>query len=116
MIECYGIQDEIRECIDKLKKEALYPNVNETSEEYIDLQIESEKNEKKPGYKDRIKSLESIKQNNKLINQMFREGTTCRNFEEFKVQVMQGKISFVEGKNCGKKLTKEEKERICIIF
>ena len=38
-----------------------------TAEEYIDIQIESEKTEKKPGYKDRIKSLESIKQNNKLI-------------------------------------------------
>lgn len=23
MVECYGIQDEIRECIDRLKKEAL---------------------------------------------------------------------------------------------
>ena len=47
---------------------------------------------------------------------MFREGTTCRNFEEFKVQVMQGKISFIEGKNCSKKLTKKEKDKICVIF
>ena len=116
MIECYAIQNEIKECIDKLKKEALYPNVNETSEEYIDLQIESEKSEKKQGYKDRIKALESIKQNNKLINQMFREGTTCRSFEEFRINVMQGKISFIEGKNCSKTLTKEEKDRLCVIF
>ena len=116
MVECYGIQDEIKDCIDKLKREALYPNVNETSEEYIELQIESERNEKKPGYKDRIKTLESIKQNNKLINQMFREGTTCRNFEEFRRQVMEGKISFIEGKNCSWQLTKEEKDKLCIIF
>ena len=47
---------------------------------------------------------------------MFREGTAYRNFEEFKVQVMQGKISFIEGKNCCKKLTKEEKDRLCVIF
>ena len=116
MVDCYYIQDEIRDCIDKLKKEALYPNVNETSEEYIELQIESERTEKKTGYKDRIKALESIKQNNKLINQMFKEGTTCRNFEEFRREVMEGKISFIEGKGCSKTLTKEEKDRLCIIF
>jgi len=116
MVECYYIQDEIKICINKLKKEALYPNVNETAEEYIDLQIESERTEKKAGYKDRIKTLESIKQNNKLINQMFLEGTTCRSFEEFRREVMEGKISFIEGKNCSKILTKEEKDRLCIIF
>ena len=65
MIDCYYIQDEIRDCIEKLKSEALYPNVKETSEEYIDILIKAERSEKKSGYKDRIKSLESIKQNNK---------------------------------------------------
>ena len=61
MVEYYVIQDEIRECIDKLKKESLYPIANETAEEYIDLQIESERTEKKEGYKDWIKSFESTK-------------------------------------------------------
>ena len=116
MVDCYYIQDEIRDCIDKLKKEALYPNVNETSEEYIQMQIESEKAEKKPGYKERIKTLEIMKKNNKLINQMFREGTTCRDFESFRKEVMEGRISFIEGKNCSKTLTKEEKDRLCPIF
>ena len=116
MVDCYYIQDEIRGCIDILKKEALYPNVSETSEEYIQLQIESEKAEKKPGYKERIKSLESIKKNNKMINQMFREGTTCRDFETFRKEVMEGRISFIEGRNCSKTLTKEEKDRLCIIY
>ena len=116
MLECYCIQDEIKVCIDKLKKEALYPNVNETAEEYIDLQIESERSEKKAGYKDRIKALETIKQNNKLINQMFKEGTTCRSLEEFRRKVMEDEISFIEGKNCTIKLTEEEKINICIIM
>lgn len=80
------------------------------------MQIESEKKEKKAGYKDRIKALESIKQNNKLINQMLLEETTCRSLEEFRREVMEGKISFIEGKNCSKILTKEEKDRLCIIF
>lgn len=116
MIDCYYIQDEIRDCIEKLKAEALYPNVNETSEEYIDMLIESEKTERKNGYKDRIKSLETIKQNNKLINQMFRTGTTCRSLEEFRKQIMEGKISVIEGKNCTIQLTKEEKDKLCKIF
>ena len=116
MVECYAIQDEIKACIDRLKKEALYPNVNETAEEYIDLQIESERTEKKNGYKERINSLESIKQNHKLINQMFKEGTTCRTFEDFRREVMEGKISFIEGRNCSKILTEEEKNKLCVIF
>ena len=116
MIDCYYIQDEIRDCIEKLKSEALYPNVNETSEEYIDMLIEAERSERKSGYKDRIKSLESIKQNNKLINEMFRSGTTCRSLEEFRREVMEGKISIIEGKNCKIKLTKDEKDKLCYIF
>ena len=116
MVDCYYIQDEIRDCIEKLKKEALYPNVNETSEEYIDMLIEAEKNERKNGYKDRIKSLEIIKQNNKLINEMFKNGTTCRSFEQFRREILEGKISIIEGKNCKIKLTKEEKDKLCVIF
>jgi len=116
MVDCYYIQDEIRDCIEQLKKEALYPNVNETSEEYIDMLIEAEKSEKNKGYKDRIKSLETMKKNNKLINDMFKTGTTCRSFEQFRREIMEGKISVIEGKNCSIKLTKEEKEKICNIF
>jgi hypothetical protein len=36
--------------VDKLKKIALNSNSYESSEEYIDLLIESEKSEKKKGY------------------------------------------------------------------
>lgn len=116
MIDCYYIQDEVRDCIEKLKSEALYPNVNETSEEYIDILIEAERSERKNGYKDRIKSLESIKQNNKLINEMFRNRTTCRSLEEFRREVMEGKISIIEGKNCKITLTKDGKDKLCHIF
>ena len=47
---------------------------------------------------------------------MFREGTTCKNLEEVRREVMEGKLSFIEGKNCSKKLTKEEKDKLCNIF
>ena len=115
IVDCYYIQDEIRDCIEKLKVEALYPNTNETSEEYIDMLIEAEKSEKKNGYKDRIKSLELLKQNNKLINEMFRTGTTCRTLEQFRREIMEGRISIIQGKNCTIKLTDEDKKN-CSIF
>ncbi len=93
----------------------MYPNTNETSEEYIDMLIESEKSEKKNGYKDRIKSLELLKQNNKLINEMFKTGTTCRTLEQFRKEIMEGRISILQGKNCTIKLTDEDKKS-CSIF
>ena len=47
---------------------------------------------------------------------MFREGTTFRNLEQLKREVMEGKISFIEWKNYSKTLTKEEKDKFCNIF
>ena len=115
IVDCYYIQDEIRDCIEKLKAVALYPNTNETSDEYIDMLIQSENSEKKTGFKDRIKSLEFLKQNNKLINEMFKTGTTCRSLEDFRREIMEGRISIIQGKNCSIKLTDEDK-RNCLIF
>ena len=46
---------------------------------------------------------------------MINEGTTCKNFEEIKRDVIGGIISFIQGKNCSKKLTKEETDKLCII-
>ena len=116
IVECYYIQDEIKKCIEQLKKEALYPNVCETSEEYINLLIESEQSQKKDGYKDRIKSLESLKENHKLFNKIFKNGTACQDIEEFRRKIMEDKINILEGKNCAIKLTTEEKNRLCLIF
>ena len=115
MVEVYGIQEEIRKCIDVLKQKALYPNIHETAEEYIDIQIKSEESEKKPGYKERIKSLKNMKENHKLINKMFKEGTTIRDFDEFRRKVMEGKISVIKNINCNIKLTKEERDKLCNI-
>lgn len=116
MVDVYGIQEEIRKCIDVLKQKALYPNIHETAEEYIDIQIKSEESEKKPGFKERIKSLKNMKENHKLINKMFKEGTTIRDFDEFRKKVLEGKISVIKNINCDIKLTKEEKDKLCNIF
>ena len=71
---------------------------------------------KKDGYKDRIKSLESLKENHKLFNKIFKNGTACQDIEEFRRKIMEDKINILEGKGCAIKLTTEEKNRLCLIF
>ena len=111
MVGCYAVYEEIKNYINKLNREALYINAK-TQEEYIDLQIVKEKSEQKAGFEERIKILESIKQNKELVEQIFLISTNCRNFDELKSKIISGEISFVKDK----KLTKEEKEKLCVIF
>ena len=111
MVGCYAVYDEIKNYINKLNREALYINAK-TQEEYIDLQIEKENSEQTAGFEERIKILESIKQNKELVEQIFLISTNCRNFDELKSKIISGEISFVKDK----KLTKEEKEKLCVIF
>ena len=113
MVECFAAQNEIKELIEKLNKEALYQDIKNI-DEFMDLIIKKEKEENNRN-ENRIKILESIKQNRILLEQMINEGTTCKNFEEMKRDVIGGIISFIQGKNCSKKLTKEEKDKLCII-
>ena len=104
MKDCYAIYEDIKDCIGKLKNEALYPKIN-SSDEYIDILILKEKKEKKTGYEERLKNLESIKKNDRLIRQ-FKQEPACQNFEEFKRKVMERNIN----------LSNEEKDKLCIIF
>ena len=46
---------------------------------------------------------------------MFKTGTACRTLEEFRREIMTGRISIIEGKNCSIKLTDEDKKN-CSIF
>ena len=48
----------------------------------------------------RINSLELLKQNNKLINQLCKIGTTYRALKEFRREIMDGRKSIIKGKNC----------------
>ena len=52
--------DDIRCCLDRLKEIALKPNPLSTVD-YIDLLIRTEQNEAKPGFQDRVKSLQEIR-------------------------------------------------------
>ena len=113
MVECFAVQNEMKELIEKLNKEALYQDIKNI-DEFMDMIIKKEKSNNEPK-ENRIKMLESIKENRRLVEQMINAGTTCRNLEELKREVIERRISFIEGKNYNQQLTKEEKDKPCII-
>ena len=70
-IECLNNQDLITKSINKLQQIALNKSVFESSEEHIDLLIENEKTEHKEGWKTRIEGLELLKQQKKLLREIY---------------------------------------------
>lgn len=114
MVECFAVQNEMKELIEKLNKEALYQDIKNI-DEFMDMIIKKEKEEIKPNNENRVIILELIKENRRLVEQMINAGTTFRNFEELKREVIERRISFIERKNYNQKLTKEEKDKLCII-
>ena len=60
-----GMMDNVNRCRKRLQEIALTDDPL-TSEEYVDLMIEAEKREHKPGYADRIKALEEVKKMSRI--------------------------------------------------
>ncbi|XP_078535180.1 uncharacterized protein LOC144821906 isoform X2 [Lissotriton helveticus] len=63
--------DEVSRCLRRLDEIALKPNPRSTPE-YIDLLIQSEKEEAKPGYMERIQSLKAVRERAELIARVSR--------------------------------------------
>ena len=94
-------QEKIKESVDKLKKIALNSNSYESSEDYIDLMIESEKSEKKIGYKERIRGYEELKKQHKLLKDTYnKEKSTTKTFEEFKQEFLEKEEKAKKDGNC----------------
>ncbi|XP_028328906.1 uncharacterized protein LOC114479436 [Gouania willdenowi] len=64
-----SLMDQSSSCITRLQEIALRPNPL-TTPEYIELLIEGENSERKPGYQARIQSLEAMKERAKLISKV----------------------------------------------
>ena len=60
-IKCINIKDLITKSINRLQQITLNKTVFESSEEYIELLIETEKSECKEGWKTRIEELKLLK-------------------------------------------------------
>lgn len=61
---------EVRRCIGTLNEKALKPHNSMTEVQYIDLLIESENQEKKPGFGDRITSYKKMKKKAQLLSKL----------------------------------------------
>ena len=69
--QCLEIQDLITHGINRLKEIALNKSVFATSEEYIDLLIQTEQSENKPGYEIRIEGLKLLKTQKKTLREIY---------------------------------------------
>ena len=68
---CLDIQDLITNGINRLKQIALNKSVFATSEEYIDLLIQTEQSENKPGYEVRIQGLKLLKNQKRVLREIY---------------------------------------------
>lgn len=69
--DCLKIQDLINKKINRLKEIALNKSVFATDEEYIDLLIQTEKSDMKPGYDVRIEELLMLKKQKKILREIY---------------------------------------------
>jgi hypothetical protein len=90
--EVYQYIMQARVCVQSLEQIALKPNpLSEV--EYIELMIDSEKQQKRPGYVARVSTLEKVKKQAKLLTQVTKEdieslrsiGTVGKNEDSWKI-------------------------------
>ena len=100
-LNCLNTQEKIKNSVDKLKMIALNSNSYESSEEYIDLLIESEKSEKKKGYQQRIKGYEELKKQHQILREAYKnENSTAKSFEQFKNEFLEKEQKAKKDENC----------------
>ena len=73
-LECLNTQTEITNSINTLHKIALNKSVFESAEEHIDLLIEVEMSEHKPGWQERIRGLNLLKDEKRMLREVY-QGT-----------------------------------------
>ncbi|EDR21635.1 hypothetical protein, conserved [Entamoeba dispar SAW760] len=104
-MDCYDKEVEIIECINRLSSIALNDKIT-SSNEYLDLLIESENDEKKPGYKERVEGYKKLKKANETIEDIMKKSGSKKSKEEIKKELERKKEDLVQGqkstldKNC----------------
>ena len=69
--ECLDTQDLITEGINRLKEIALNKSVFATSEEYIEMLIQGERQEHNPGYEIRIEGLQMLLKQKRMLREVY---------------------------------------------
>ena len=70
-LECLDTQDDITKSINLLHKIALNKSVFESAEEHIDLLIEVEQSEHKPGWQNRVHGLNVLKEEKRMLREVY---------------------------------------------
>ncbi|EDR22426.1 hypothetical protein, conserved [Entamoeba dispar SAW760] len=95
-MDCRDKQKRIVECVNRLSEIALNGKVN-SSNEYLDLLIESESEEKKNGYQKRIAGYKQLKQANEMIEDVMKKEELKKSKEEIKAEFEQRKNELKQG-------------------
>ncbi|BFU18677.1 hypothetical protein conserved [Entamoeba histolytica] len=85
-MDCRDKQQEIVECVNTLSEIALNNKVT-SSNEYLDMLIQTENDEKKPGYEARIEGYKKLKKANEMIEDIMKNSTTKKSEAEIKAEV-----------------------------
>ncbi|XP_067249267.1 uncharacterized protein [Chanodichthys erythropterus] len=88
-----GLIEESQMSLERLQEIALKPNPLSTPD-YIDLMIESEKQEAKPGFKDRIQSLMEVREKAEIISQVSTGGVLPEDWKRYKPATRKKESSF----------------------
>ena len=110
--ECYKNTDQIKKCVEELKKNSLCKNPNESFEDYIENCILKEETEKKTGYQDRIKGYKLLKDTNKKIIKAFKGQSLFEDMEKYKENLLKEKEEILKIYE----IEKDSKDKNCIIF
>ena len=86
----------IQDMINELQHIALRPSIYH-ADEYFDIMIEGERREKQPGWQQRIKSIEDVKQRSKFCNDVKSDGYDpfAERVAQVKEQATSGKVNFL---------------------
>ena len=108
-LECLDTQEKMQKSINLLHKIALNKSVFESAEQHIDLLIEVEISEHKPGWEGRVRGLKILKEEKKMLREVY-EGSNSdminiKNFVEKEIN-----------KYIDMDIDKLEKSQSCFIF
>ena len=83
-VELMQTQEEMKNTINELKKIALNKDVFESAEQHIDLLIENEKFERKPGWQKRIEAFNILKRQKIKLKEIYHgQHTDANKIQEF---------------------------------
>ncbi|EDR28199.1 hypothetical protein, conserved [Entamoeba dispar SAW760] len=94
--DCYDKQERIKECVNILSSIALNNKVT-SSNEYLDMLIKTEEEEKKYGYQKRIAGYKKLKQTNEMIEDIMEKSPSKQSREEIMAELEKGKNELKQG-------------------